>query len=569
MGFDAARAAHALDFMSLCPLIKGASAKLGLTLGDVWLDYQVDGLRELFGRVDDQGLRQYRIAFWFLPKKSGKSTLAAAVALYGLFADGEEGPEVYSVAKDRDQAALVFDVAAQMRVRMPELKAVSTIREHLKTISYPARSGFYKVLTADAAGTHGIIPSFVVFDEIHTQKDRRMWAAIEESMRTVERREPLLFVITHAGEDTDTLAYELWEHAKAIQAGERTDPQFFPMIYGADPGDDWTDPAVWRKAIPGLGKLVLEKEIAAAVERAKVMPSAQYDLRRYQLNEWLEGGIGWIDLADWDACSGPVPEDELVGRECTAGLDLSSTTDMTALGLVFAREDGTHDTLMWYWVPEENAGERGRKDHAPYLEWIDQGRVCATPGARVDYAFIRACLVGPDPLVKQAAAVAESRGHAFDAEEALWAARSRLARAGLPENGLSSKYRIAEIAYDPWNATQLAIQLEEEDGFRMVETRQGYRSLNGPMKELEALVAARQLRHGGHPVLRHNVAGVRIKEDAAGYVQPNKKRSRSRIDGVVALLMALGASMLRRHEEERDSWLVAAPGFAGGAGGAA
>lgn len=552
MPFSDARADHALEFMSLCPHIKGKSAKAGLTLGDTWMDFQTEGLREMFGRVDNRGRRRYRVAFWYLPKKCGKSTLASAVALYGLFGDGEEGPEVYSVAKDREQASRVFDVAAEMRNRMPDLRAISRKIEHRKTLVYAARSGFYKVLAADADGTHGIIPSLVIFDEIHAQKDRRMWTAIEESTRTAEREEPLIFVITHAGDRPDGLWFELYEHGRAVAAGEREDPKFFPVIWGAEKDDDWTDPEVWRKSNPGLGQLVSEEEVAAACSRAQLIKSAERAFRLYQLNQIMDESMSWVHMAQWDACAQAPDERSLVGQACFAGMDLSSTTDMSALALVFPRDDGTHDTLIWYWVPEENAAERAQRDRAPYLEWIDEGLLCATPGWQIDYAFIRACLVGPTPLVRQAAAVAASEGLPFDAEEALWLAKARLAKAGLPPDGLADRYKIVEVAYDPWNATQLAIQLEEEDGFRMVQCRQGYATMNAPMKDLEGLVLSKKIRHGGHPILRWNVANVAVKEDPAGNVQPEKKKSRGRIDGFAALVMALGTAMLHRTDDAGD-----------------
>jgi phage terminase large subunit-like protein len=253
---------------------------------------------------------------------------------------------------------------------------------------------------------------------------------------------------------------------------------------------------VWRKANPSFGITINPEQFAEDFREARESPAKENSFRRYRLNQWTQQDVRWISLEKWDACSGPLSD--LEGRPCFAGLDLSSTTDITALVLVFPGDEDRYDVLPFFWVPEEGASNRERRDRVPYLRWIRTGHIEATEGNVVDYDRIRKRI-----------------------------------------NGLGERYHIQEIAIDRWNATQLATQLMG-DGVEVVEFGQGYASMNWPCKKLEELVLAGRIAHAGHPVLRWMAGNVSIETDAADNWKPSKKRSSERIDGIVALVMALG-----------------------------
>jgi len=457
--------------------------------------WQLRILRQLFKKRRD-GLRQYRTCLLMLPRKNGKSELAAAIALYGLLADGEIGAEVYSAASDRDQASLVFGVAAQMIRNDPALAAACYIVDSQKRIVHPSSGSVYRAISAEASSKHGFNSSLVVYDELHAAQDRRLYDVLATSMGG--RQQPLFLVISTAGYDRHSILYELYAHAKKVLENPALDPKFLPILYEAPPDADWTKPRVWKKANPALGDFRSLEELQTLAARAQEIPAQENTFRRLYLNQWTEQASRWIQMAAWDACqAAPRARQALIGRRCYVGLDLSATTDLSALVAVFPDETG-FDVLAQFFVPAERIRDRSHRDRVPYTEWARDGHLQATPGATVDYEIIR-------QAVKD------------------WAA----------------EFDVQMIAYDPWNATDLVKRLQEQDGLACVPMRQGFASLSAPTKSLERAILGKTLRQDGHPVLRWNVSNVAVESDPAGNLKPSKVASTERIDGVVALIMAV------------------------------
>lgn len=468
--------------------------------------WQEDIIRKLFTTKPD-GLRQYRTCLLMLPRKNGKSELAAALAIYFLLFDGELGAQVYSAASDKDQASLVFNVAAKMIRADPELDAVCEIIDSQKRIVHRKSGSFYRAISAEAYSKHGFNASVVIYDELHTAPNRELWDVLATSQGA--RSQPMMIAITTAGFDRTSILWELYAHAKTVLQDPARDPTFLPLLFEAPVDADWTDETVWQRANPALGDFRSLEEMRIACQRAKAIPAQQNTFRRLYLNQWTEQDERWIDIATWDRCQGAVDLDSLAGRECYAGLDLASTEDFTALVLVFPDGEGAYDVAPFFWLPEDTLAKRRRKSVAPYDAW-DSDVLRTTSGNRADYDVIREQI-----------------------------------------RELSERYDIREIAYDRWGATQLVTQLQA-DGATCVPFGQGFASMSAPMKELDKLIASGALRHGGHPVLRWMAGNVAIEQDAAGNLKPSKKKSTEKIDGIVALVMAIDRAT--RHADTSSVW---------------
>ncbi len=498
--FDDAAADRAVEFFAKCLThSKGEWAGQPLNL-DLWQEQQI--IRPLFGWKRADGTRKYRTAFIMIPRKAGKSTLAAGIANFLLFADGEPGAEIYSAAADREQAAIVFEMAKGMIDASEPLR--SRAKAYKRSIIVPSTASSYKVLSSDAYTKHGFSAHGIVIDEVHALPSRDLWDVLTTS--TGARRQPLTVAITTAGYDRNSLCYELYDYACKVRDGIIIDDAFLPVIFEASKDDDWTHPDTWRKAHPGLGVSVKEEYFAAEAAKAKQLPGYENTFKRLLLNVWTEQNTRWLPMDAWDSCAAELPD--LAGRICYAGLDLASTTDIAALVLAFPMGPTVH-LLPFFFVPREGIKRRSERDRVPYVDWVRQGWIIATDGAVIDYDAIRA-------KVKE----------------------------------LGERYHIKEISVDRWNATQLATQLTG-DGFEMVGFGQGFASMSAPTKELERRVLAHELNHAANPVLRWMASNVSVKQDAAGNMKPDKSKSTERIDGIVAILMALGRVM--QADEERGS----------------
>ena len=462
------------------------------------IDWQEQIIRDLFGVLKPNGYRQFNTAYIEIPKKQGKSELAAAVALLLLCGDGEERAEVYGCAADRNQAKIVFDVAVDMVRFCPALSKRVKILESQKKITYLPTNSSYQVLSADVANKHGFNTHGVIFDELHTQPNRKLFDVMLQGSGDA-RMQPLYFLITTAGNDTNSICYEVHQKAIDIAEGRKVDPTFYSIIYGAAEDEDWTDPEVWKKANPSLGITVGIDKVKAACESAQQNPGEENAFRQLRLNQWVKQSVRWMPMEKWDACAFTVSEDDLEGRICYGGLDLSSTTDITAFVLVFPPmdEEDKYYVLPYFWIPEETLDLRVRRDHVPYDLWERQGVLMTTEGNVVHYGYI-------EKFIEQ----------------------------------LGERFNIREIAFDRWGAVQMVQNLEGM-GFTVVPFGQGFKDMSPPTKELMKLVLEEKIAHGGHPVLRWMMDNIYIRTDPAGNIKADKEKSTEKIDGAIATIMGL------------------------------
>ncbi len=492
--YDKDAADYAVNFIQCLSHTKGTWAGKPFDL----IYWQEQIIRDIFGILKPNGYRQFNTAYIEIPKKQGKSELAAAVALLLTCGDGEERAEVYGCAADRQQASIVFEVAADMIRMCPALSKRCKILTATKRIIYLPTNSFYQVLSAEAYSKHGFNIHGVVFDELHTQPNRKLFDVMTKGSGDA-RMQPLYFLITTAGTDTNSICYETHQKAKDILAGRKIDPTFYPVIYGADEADDWTDPKVWKKANPSLGITVGIDKVEAACASAKQNPAEENSFRQLRLNQWVKQSVRWMPMDKWDACAAPVDEEYLEGRICYGGLDLSSTTDLTAFCLVFPPmdEDEPYYILSYFWVPEETLDLRVKRDHVPYDVWQKQGYIQTTEGNVIHYGFI-------EKFIEK----------------------------------LGERFNIREISFDRWGATQ-CVQNLEGMGFTVVPMGQGFASMSPPTKELMTLTLQKRIAHGGHPVLRWNMDNIYIRTDPAGNIKADKSKSTEKIDGAIAMIMAL------------------------------
>lgn len=505
MPLDDKRASRALDFFDqFLHLPEGGPFVLP--------DWQREIVSDIFGSVGRDGLRQYRRAYLEIPKKNGKTTFGGAIGLAFLVLDTHEANRrVILAATARDQAGECFEAAELMVEHSPALKRRLRVIRSTKTILLKEDPSCYlKAISADANTNDGIKPYVVIYDELHRQKTRDLWSVLKYGMST--RREPMMFAITTAGiESYSPLCWEQHEYAKSIINGVLADPSFYAKIYAMDPEGDWTDKQEWFKANPSLKEFKQLKAMEEDFRDAQRMPGLENNFRRYHLNQWVSQETRWIPLDQWDKGKEPFSFEMLQGKPCYAGLDLSTTQDISALVLLFEVEDEWY-AVPHFWLPGDGITEKSVKDGVTYDRWASQNLIHLTEGNIIDYRAIRKTI-----------------------------------------NDLGDLYDIREIAHDPWNATQIALELQG-DGFTMVPVRQSFASLSPPSKELERIVLGQKLRHGGNPVLRWMADCVSVTQDPAGNirpVKPDRAKSSKRIDGIVALIMALDRAS--RHNAQDDS----------------
>jgi phage terminase large subunit-like protein len=452
-----------------------------------------------------------------VPKKNGKSELASALALYLVCGDDEQGGEVYSAAGDREQASLVYFPATKMVENNRILKKRLKVLDSRKRIIDFESNSFYQVLSSETYTKHGLNPSAVIIDELHAQPTRDLYDVLTEGTN-IARDQQMVIIITTAGiADKNSIGWEVHEYARQVANGVIHDPGFLPIMYCIGEDEDWENAEVWRKVNPSLDFIFDFDNIQKHYEEIKANPLRLNNFLRYRLNKWVRQEIRWLSLAHWDACAGNYPltskeEKEtfiqwLKGRICFAGLDLSSTTDITALVLVFPFDNGGYAVLPHFWIPQDNILERVKKDRVPYDLWQSMGMIDATPGNVIDYAYVI------DTIQKYA--------KLFD---------------------------LREIAFDRWGSTKIvqdlqALGFEDEDNKHvrkhLISFGQGFASMSNPSKELLKLVMSHKLMHGGHPVMRWMADNLVVVQDPAENVKPDKGKATERIDGCVALIMGL------------------------------
>ena len=429
----------------------------------------------------------------------------AAIALYLLYADNEPSAEVYGAACDRNQASIVFDVARQMVEMSPALMRRSKIRTAGKRIINYRNAGFYQVLSAETGTKHGLNVSGLVFDEIHAQPNRKLYDVLTKGSGDA-REQPLFFIITTAGNDKNSICYELHTKALDLMAGRKKDSTFYPVVYGLEHEEDWKDEANWYKANPSLGHTIQIDRVREAYRNAVENPAEENVFKQLRLNIWTSASIRWIPEQVYDKGNLPMDRDALRGRLCYGGLDLSSTSDITALVLAFPprTEEEKYILLPFFWLPEDTLELRCRRDHVLYDVWQKQGFIQTTEGNVIHYGFI-------EKFIER----------------------------------LGETYHIREIAYDRWNATQMVQNLEDM-GFTMVPFGQGFKDMSPPSKELFKLLMEGNIIHGGNPVLKWMAGNVVMRQDPAGNIKPDKEKSVEKIDGIVASIMALDRCIRNR-----------------------
>lgn len=462
------------------------------------MDWQEQIIRDLFGILKPNGYRQFNTAYIEIPKKNGKSELAAAVALLLTCGDGEQRAEVYGAAADRQQASIVFDVAADMVRMCPALNKRVKILASQKRLIYEPTNSFYQVLSAEAYSKHGFNVHGVVFDELHSQPNRKLYDVLTKGSGDA-RMQPLFFLITTAGTDTHSICYEVHQKAQDIIDGRKIDPTFYPVIYGADDTEDWTSPKVWKKCNPSLGETIGMDKVKTACESAKQNPGEENSFRQLRLNQWVKQAVRWMPMDKWDKCAFAVNEDDLRGRVCYGGLDLSSTTDITAFVLVFPPldEEDKYVIIPYFWIPEDTLDLRVKRDRVPYDVWERQGYLQTTEGNVIHYGYIEKFI-----------------------------------------ESLGERFNIREIAFDRWGAVQMVQNLEGM-GFTVVPFGQGFKDMSPPTKELMKLTLEQRIAHGGHPVLRWNMDNIFVRTDPVGNIKADKEKSTEKIDGAIATIMAL------------------------------
>jgi phage terminase large subunit-like protein len=499
--FDPIAAQRALDFFPEClKHVEGEKAGQPFVL-ERW---QQAVVANVFGWKRKDGRRRYRQVFVFVPRKNGKTFLAAGLLTYILFCDPEPGAKIYGAAGEYGQACLVFDAARGMILQEEELNGRCKIYNgQSKSITIEDKFRAYRVVSGDrldiSKNKHGFNPHAYVIDELHTQSCTELVDTFETA--TGARREPLgLYLTTSDYEREGSVCNEKHEYASSVRDGVVHDSAFLPVIYEASVDDGWKDPATWRKANPNVGVSISREYLEAQCKKAIEIPRFENTFKRLHLNLRTEQEHRWVPMDHWEACAAVVRLEDMAGRRCCGGIDLAKTSDMTGLVLAFPHDDDVGCTIVpFFFMPKDGIDKNSKRDKVDYRRWAAQGLLELTPGNVTDYNFVK---------------------HRM--------------------RELIKVYDVQEWPYDPHNASQFATDMQDE-GAEMVEFRQGFLSMNEPSKEFERLVVSHQLRHPNHPILNWHARNVCIKEDAAGNIKPIKtpRGLGKRVDGIIAAIMAI------------------------------
>jgi phage terminase large subunit-like protein len=506
--FDEAKAARPCEFVELLPHIKGKWAReRQLLVLDAWQCFTVT---TVFGWVHkDTGLRRFREAYIEVPRKNGKSLLSAGIGLYMLSADGEQGAEVYSAATTRDQARIVFDDAKAMAERTPDMRTYLgvAILTHCITVAHMASK--FSPLAAEASTQDGLNVHCAIIDELHAHRKRDLYDVIDTARGA--REQSLLWLITTAGTDRSGICYERRTHITKILDRVIEDPTMFGIIYSIDDQDDPQDPATWAKANPNWGVSVLPDDMHAAARKASAMPSALNNFLTKRLNVWVNGESPWMDMRAWERCAdNKLQLSDFAGEKCWMGLDLAQKKDFAALCLVFQR-DGTWFVFTRLYLNELAVQESG---NAHLSGWARSGYVQVTDGDITDFDVLA------DDM--------RSYCRQFD---------------------------VQEIAFDPALSMYFAGKLIEE-GLPLVEITQRALFFTPPLIQVENLVLEKKLKFDGNPVMTWMVSNLVVKVSKFNELRaPTKERPENKIDGVMAMLMALGRAMANEPKENIDDFL--------------
>ncbi len=465
------------------------------------LDWEWDRIvAPIFGWKMPDGTRRFRRAGIALPKKQGKSTLLSGLSIYMLMGDNEPGAEVYSAAADRDQAAIIYNEAANMVEASASLEALLRVRRATKIIRYPKGQGIYKALSSDVATKEGLNIHCLLFDELHAQPNWNLWNTLRYG--GAARRQPLLIWISTAGVyDPNSLCLTQWNIARDIQDSKIVDISYHACIYETPKDADWKSPGVWKAANPSFGVTTPVRDFEEAVVEAEASPVNENNFKRYRLNMWTQQVTRWISQKRWADGRRDAKLSDFYRKPCRIGLDLASTTDIVAADIQF-KVDDTYMNFPMFWVPQPTLRARELNNRTSLEHWARQGFIKLTTASEaVDY----------DVILEDLLRVAE-------------------------------KVRVTEFAIDPWNATQLATNLQKNN-FKVEFVRQGFASLGPASKEFEKLIIAGKWFYQANPVLDWMIGNVAVEQDAAGNIKPSKRRSAEKIDGVIAMINPLALAI--------------------------
>ncbi|MEW9838094.1 terminase large subunit [Mesorhizobium marinum] len=460
-------------------------------------------VRRIYGPRGEDGRRIVKTVFLLLPRGNRKTSLAAALAL--LHAIGPEkvpGGEVISAASDQKQARIGFDEAANIIRVDKRISRALRITDHRNRITYPAEGTFYEAISSDAGTQHGRTPVFVLADELHAWKKRDLWDVLRSGLPKTPGA--LVVIATTAGRGQDNVAHELYAYARKVALGEVDDPAFLPILFEADRDCDWRDEDIWRRVNPGMAHGYPDLDgLRQLAREAEHRPGDREAFRQLHLNVWLDHSTSpFVEMAVYDRGAAPIDLDALRGRPCWLAVDLSSTTDLTAIVAAWQDGDGGYIVHPWFFCPADALRARADRDNVPYPFWRDEGLITATPGNVVDYDYVEQRI-----------------------------------------RDLCDDYDVQEIAFDPHLARQTITRLLA-DGLPAVEMRQGWVTMAPAIKELERAIIAGKFQHGGHPVLRWNFSNIAVETDKAGNQTFHKGKSTDRIDGAQAAAMAVGRAFV-------------------------
>lgn len=456
----------------------------------------------IFGFYKSNGKRRYTRAYVELPRKNGKSTFAAAIMLYGLLFDGEKGAQVYSAATKLKQAAIVYEEAYRMVMGNRQLfgnncKAYNSINHRY----IKSDNNFFSPLEWNPKTMDGLNTHFCCVDEYHAHTTDEMYNVMRNSMGA--RENPLLFTITTAGFNKESPCYKHRKYCTKVLDGSISDDSLFAIIYTLDENDNWQDPKNWQKANPNWGISVNPRILEEGLSEAKEMPHKEVEFKTKLLNVWTDSASTWISDELWNSCG---TDENLAIGECFGGLDLATVSDFCAYSLFFP---DTKYCKTFYFIPEDSLNKRNDQAGESIREWVLTKHIIATPGNVTDYDYIRQKI-----------------------------------------NDLALLYgKPQDIAFDPYNSSQLVIQLQD-DGFKMYKYRQGFISMSKGTKELERLITGKEFKHDNNPVCRWMMSNILIVQDAAGNIKIDKRSSNDKVDGPVSKVMAIGTWIEENMDKE-------------------
>jgi len=500
MAFEEAKSREVIEFIELLHLT-GDFYGHNFTL-ESW---QKDFISQIYGTIRGDGYRQYRSGYLEIPKKNGKTTLIAALGLYHLVCD-DPGGEIYCCAAEKEQAAISYRAAKSMIEQDEALAEILKVVDSKKEIHNRNTGTFLKVLSAEAYSKHGISPSIIIFDELHAQPNRELWDTMTFGSSST-RKQPLHFTITTSGDDPDrkSVAWEQHLLAQRIIEDPALDPTLYARIYGAPEDADIYDESVWYACNPSLGVTIQIETIRSEAAAAKNSESVERLFRWLRLNQWIAlKRIGWLPITLWDQTERPWSVSDLTGERCYVGLDLSSTTDLTAAACIFPPCEKHEDwrTVKYAWIPEASMRERSLKDHVPYDKWVKEGFLSATPGDVVDYGLVATEL-----------------------------------------SVINQRYNVVNFFSDPWRLEYLRQLLPEEIQSKFVEIPQTMAGMSCGMSEIERMLRAGELTHPRDPAARWSFGNVRVAIDGNNNQKPMKQKSIERIDITVSLINAMAGAI--------------------------